>query len=230
VIRAVGTLLLSLVLSSAGSDSAPPRPSIVWKPVPMTADRLAETAAYSQRHYGQRTWRLSRPRVIVEHFTANRSFSATWSTFASDAADPELHERPGVCAHFVIDRDGTIYQLVRLGVRCRHTVGLNWTAIGIEHVGLSDAEVLGNRRQLAASINLTRWLMARYGIDLGDVIGHAESLGSPYHHERYAAWRCQTHRDFARPAMDRYRTKLARAALAADVPLGRRVHRVPSGC
>ena len=31
---------------------------------------------------------------------------------------------------------------------CRHTVGLNYTSIGIEHVGLSDAEVLGNPRQL----------------------------------------------------------------------------------
>jgi N-acetyl-anhydromuramyl-L-alanine amidase AmpD len=196
----------------------------------MPDTRLAEMAAYSKRHYGDPTWRLSRPRVIVEHYTANRSFSATWATFAADTRDPELHEKPGVCAHFVIDRDGTIYQLVRLGVRCRHTVGLNWTAIGIEHVGLSDAEMLGNRRQLAASIGLTRWLMARYGIDLGDVIGHAESLESPYHHERYASWRCQTHRDFARPAMDRYRARLARAAVAAGVPLGRSVHRVRSDC
>jgi N-acetylmuramoyl-L-alanine amidase len=196
----------------------------------MTDGRLAETAAYSKRHYGDRTWRLSQPRVVVEHYTANRSFSATWATFAANSRDSELHEKPGVCAHFVIDRDGVIYQLVRLGVRCRHTVGLNWTAIGIEHVGLSDAEILGNRRQLAASIRLTRWLMARYGIDLGDVIGHAESLESPYHRERYAAWRCQTHGDFARSTMNRYRTKLARAAVAAGVPLGRTVHRVRSAC
>jgi N-acetylmuramoyl-L-alanine amidase len=196
----------------------------------MTAGRLAEMAAYSERHYGVRTWRLAQPHVIVEHYTANRSFGATWATFAADAPDPELHEKPGVCAHFVVDRDGTIYQLVRLGVRCRHTVGLNWTAIGIEHVGLSDSEILGNPRQLAASIRLTRWLMARYGIDLGDVIGHAESLESPYHHERYATWRCQTHGDFARPAMNRYRARLARAATAAGVPLGRTVHRVRSPC
>ena len=225
-------LLLSLLFAPSGLGGAAvaPRPAIVWKPVPMSAGRLAEMAAYSERHYGDRTWRLARPRVIVEHYTANRSFSATWATFAANARDPELHEKPGVCAHFVVDRDGTIYQLVPLGVRCRHTVGLNWTAIGIEHVGLSDAEILGNRRQLTASIRLARWLMGRYGIDLGDVIGHAESLESPYHRERYVSWRCQTHGDFARPAMNRYRDRLARAAVAAGVPLGRTIHRVRSSC
>jgi N-acetylmuramoyl-L-alanine amidase len=226
------TALLSLLVAplALGGAATAPRPPIVWKPIPMSATRLDETAAYSARHYGVRTWRLSRPHVIVEHYTANRSFTATWATFAANARDVELHELPGVCAHFVIDRDGTIYQLVRLGVRCRHTVGLNWTAIGIEHVGTSDAEILANGRQLGASIRLTRWLMARYGIDLGDVIGHAESLESPYHRELYPAWRCQTHGDFARATMNRYRARLARAATAAGVPLGRTVHRVRSRC
>jgi N-acetylmuramoyl-L-alanine amidase len=221
---------LALVPAVASAPATAPRPAIVSKPVPFPASRLAQSAAYSQRHYGTRAWRLARPRVVVQHYTANRSLAATWATFASNAPDPELGERPGTCAHFVIDRDGTIYQLVRLTVRCRHTVGLNWTAIGIEHVGLSDAEILGNRRQLAASIALSRWLMGRFAIELGDVIGHAESLESPYRRERYAAWRCQTHGDFARSAMNTYRARLARAASAAGVPLGRRVHRVRSGC
>jgi beta-N-acetylhexosaminidase len=75
-----------------------------------------------------------------------------------------LHELPNVCAHFVIDTDGTIYQLVPLGVRCRHTVGLNWTAIGIEHVGRSATGILANARQLASSLALTRWLMTRFHI------------------------------------------------------------------
>jgi beta-N-acetylhexosaminidase len=228
----MGAVAVALVLASTvlAAPATAPKPPIVWKPIPMSAARLAETAAYSERHYGSRTWRLERPRVIVEHYTASRSFASTWSAFASDAPDPELREKPGVCAHFVVDRDGTIYQLVRLGVRCRHTVGLNWTAIGVEHVGTSDGEVLGNPRQLAASIKLSLWLMSRYGIELGDVIGHAESLQSPYHRELYRAWRCQTHGDFARATMDRYRTRLARAATAAGVPLGRKVHRVRSAC
>ena len=117
-------------------------------------------------------------------------------------------ERPGVCAHFIVDRDGTIYQLVSLALICRHTVGLNDRAIGIEHVGFSDAEILGRPAQIRASLRLTRWLQARYGIARRDVIGHAESLSSPYHHERVARLRKQTHGDFAPPAMRRYRARL----------------------
>src|SRR3954449_2607799 len=147
---------------------APPRPHIVWKPVSFGATRIAETAAYSARHYGRRTAVLH-PRAIVEHYTATTSFSSVYSTFANDAPDVELHELPGTCAHFVIDRDGTIYQLVKLSIMCRHTVGLNWTAIGIEHVGFSDAQILHDRRQLAASLKLTRWLRCRYGIAVKDV-------------------------------------------------------------
>ena len=63
--------------------------------------------------------------MIVEHYTASTTFSSAWNTFARDAPDVELHELPGTCAHFVIDRDGTIYQLVPLTTMCRHTVGLN---------------------------------------------------------------------------------------------------------
>jgi N-acetyl-anhydromuramyl-L-alanine amidase AmpD len=205
-------------------------PPIVWKPIPFGARRRAETAAYARRHYGLSTWRLDRPRVIVEHYTANDSFSATWNTFAADVPDGELGELPGTCAHFVVDTDGTIYQLVPLGTICRHTVGLNWTAIGIEHVGTSDASILHDPRQLAASLRLTVWLMSRFEIPLGDVIGHAESLTSPYHRERYAPWRCQTHGDWAHADMTVYRRKLAALARRDGVPLGPRVRTVRPRC
>ena len=197
-----------------------PAPQIVQRPIPFPPARKAETAAYARRHYGLATWRLSHPRVIVEHYTASTTFGSAWNTFAADAPDPELHERPGTCAHFVVDRDGTIYQLVPLGVVCRHTVGLNWTAIGIEHVGTSDAEILGNRRQLAASLRLTLWLADRFHIRLANVIGHSESTSSPYHRERYRAWRCQTHGDWRRADMQVYRADLARLAKRYRIDLG----------
>ena len=109
----------------------------------------------------------------------------------------------------MIDKDGTIYQLVRRSIMCRHTVGLNYTAIGIEHVGSSDSEVLGNARQMAASLRLTRWLRCHYAIGVNNVIGHAESLRSPYHRERVARLKTQTHGDMTRAAMRIYRSKLA---------------------
>ncbi len=199
---------------------APVKPHIVWKPIPYGTARKAEMAAYAKRHYGVGTWRLQRPQVIVEHYTASESFSSAYNTFASDTPDSELHELPGTCAHFVIDRDGTIYQLVSLGTMCRHTVGLNYTAIGIEHVGTSDAEILGNPHQLGASLRLTAWLMGRFHIQLRNVIGHNESLTSPFHKERYAAWRCQTHGDWSHADMQAYRSRLAALARREGVPLG----------
>ena len=134
-------------------------------------------AAYSKRHYGVATSRL-RPRVIVLHFTANNSYSATWNTFASNAAN--RGEKPGTCAHFVIEKSGRIHQLVPLTVRCRHTVGLNHVAIGIEMVQetgpsahWADQQILHRPRQVHAALRLVRWLQARFHIATRDVIGHA---------------------------------------------------------
>jgi N-acetylmuramoyl-L-alanine amidase len=224
----VHALLIALLLAAPAAP--PPKPPIVLKPIPFGAQRKAETASYARHHYGLDTWRLVRPRVIVEHYTASDSFSSAYSTFSADVPDSELHELPGVCAHFVVDRDGTVYQLVSLTTMCRHTVGLNYTAIGIEHVGTSDAEILGNPSQLQASLRLTVWLMDRYGIQLRNVIGHNESLTSPYHHERVAAWRCQTHGDWRHADMEIYRRRLAQLARRYRVPLGPAARPVVTPC
>ena len=219
-------MLAALVLALA----VPVKPPIVWKPIPFGSARRAETARYAARHYGLHTWRLVHPHVIVEHYTDSTTFASAWNTFALDEPDPELHELPGTCAHFVVDRDGTIYQLVPLTMMCRHTVGLNWTAIGIEHVGTSDASILSDPRQLDASLRLTLWLMSRYRISLPNVIGHNESLTSPYHRERYARWRCQTHGDWTHADMTTYRSKLAALARRERVPISTAGGPVPSAC
>lgn len=184
------------------------RPRIVQWPIPFGPKRKRQMAAYSERHYGEDTWRLRHPRVIVEHIAVAPTAAAVHNAFAPDVPDPELHELPNVCSHFVVSASGRIFQLVNLRTRCRHTVGLNWTAIGIEHAGFADADVLGNRRQLAASLQLTRYLRCRFGIPLRDVIGHSESLSSPYHRERVPSLRRQTHGDWSHASMRVYRRKL----------------------
>lgn len=196
---------------AAAAAGLPLKPPIVESPIQFAPRRKAEMAAYAQRHYGLDTYRLIDPRVIVIHYTETPDFSSTYNTFAPDLADSELHELPGTCAHFVIDRDGTIHQLVALGIMCRHTVGLNWTAIGIEQVGYSDGQVLRDRRQIAASLALVRWLRCRYKIAISNVIGHNESLASRYHRENVVALRTQTHSDFNRADMQIYRARLRAA-------------------
>jgi beta-N-acetylhexosaminidase len=209
-------------------DASDVRPRIAWKKIPFGAGRKRQMAAYSRRHYGEREWRLVDPQVIVEHYTSGTSFDAAWNHFAANGL--HLGERPGVCAHFVIDTDGTVHQLVNLGIRCRHAIGMNWTAIGIEHVGTSAGDVLGSAAMMRSSLRLTAWLMLRYGIDVGNVIGHAEILESPFHHELYEDWRCSTHADFDHREMRRYRTRLRRVAERLGVPLGAGPAWVDSGC
>jgi hypothetical protein len=132
-----------------------------------------------------------------------------FETFASNRPDPELGELPGVCAHFVIDARGRIFQLVSLQLMCRHTVGLNHVSIGIEHVGRSEREVFRRARQLRASLRLVWWLQERFAIPTRHVIGHNESLESPYHRERVRRLRRQTHADFPEPVARRYRRLLS---------------------
>ncbi|HEX5951205.1 MAG TPA: peptidoglycan recognition family protein [Actinomycetota bacterium] len=228
-------LLLALAILAPESpalaqtpDPADVKPQIEWKKIPFGAKRKRQMAAYSERHYGERTWELVDPRVIVQHYTDGTSFDSAWNHFASNAR--HLGEKPGVCAQFLIDTDGTIHQLVNLKIRCRHAIGMNWTSIGIEHVGTRAGDILHSGPMIRASLRLTVWLMARYGISWGNVIGHAEILRSPYHHERYEDWRCRTHADWNRREMRTYRRKLKRTARRLDVPIGDPPVWVDNGC
>lgn len=223
-LHAVSRSLASHVRAT-GSVQKPP---IVWKPIPYGQKRLDEMAAYSLRHYGTRTWRLRSPHVIVEHYTDGTSFSSAWNTFAANSK--HNGELPGTCAHFIIDTDGTIYQLAKLDVRCRHAIGMNWTAVGIEHVGTSDRMVLSNHAQMQSSLRLTLWLMQRYDINVGNVIGHAETLQSSYHHELYPAWQCWTHADFPHWAMHEYRSRVRDLATLRGIVVGRGPVWVDNGC
>jgi N-acetyl-anhydromuramyl-L-alanine amidase AmpD len=199
-------MLLAALLALAAMPAPPP---IQPHHLDMTAKRKREMRAYSRRHYGWASARL-RPKVIVEHIAVAADAQTVINTFAPDVRDPELHELPGLCSHYLVTKTGKILALVPPRLRCRHTVGLNHVAVGIEHVGFTDRDVLDDRRRLRASLRLTAWLRCRYGIPLEDVIGHSESLSSPYHQERVKRLRRQTHADWSHKSMRVYRRRLAR--------------------
>jgi N-acetylmuramoyl-L-alanine amidase len=186
------------------------RPRIFDWLIPYGPRRKRQMAAYSERHYGQREWRLRRVELVVEHLSVTSTAEAVYNTFAPNAPDPEYGELPGVCSHYLIGRSGRIYRLVPVTIRCRHVVGLNQVSIGIEHVGYHERDVLSNRRQLRASLRLSRWLRCRFRLGGRRVIGHAESLGSPFYRERVASFRGRTHGDWRPRYMQRYRRQLRR--------------------
>ena len=194
---ALAALTLTLVLGSAARawsmpDAAAakphagtvPEPRTKFDPIPYGKDRKRQMANYSKRHYGERSWRLTRPDVIVLHYTATSTYSPVFNTFAANS--PSLGERPGVCSQFVVEKDGTIHQLTRLYVRCRHTIGLNHRSVGIEMVQQSlaskhgsDRAIIDRKKQIRSATRLTAWLKQRYRIKMQDVIGHATANDSP---------------------------------------------------
>jgi N-acetylmuramoyl-L-alanine amidase len=204
-------------VSGAGASTSPPatasaatKPAINKMLIPYPQKRKREMAAYSKRHYGRSKWRLRDPKLIVEHSAAAGSISAIYNTFAPDRPDVEFHQLPGVCAHVAVSASGAIYKFVPITTRCRHVVGLNHVAVGIEHVGFSDQDILNRPAQLNASLQLTQWLRCRLGLPIDQVIGHNESLSSPFYKELDPRFRGQTHSDWNRADMNVYRGDLAK--------------------
>ena len=162
-----------------------PAPKIVDDHIPYPKSRKHQMARYSKRHYGKRAWRLTNHKVIVLHFTGGGSYTSVWNHFASNA--PNRGELPGVCAHYVVGKDGTIHELVRPRVRCRHAIGLNHVAIGIEMVQRTgpgshwaDQKILHRKPQIRAALRLVRYLRNRYDIKLRNVIGHSMANDSRF--------------------------------------------------
>jgi hypothetical protein len=181
---------------------------VTKRPITFGQERRENMADYSFRHYGEREWRLTAPKQIVQHFAVAGSLDSIFNTFRPNTADPSYGELPNVCTHFAVSEKGEVIQMVPLGTRCRHVVGLNHVSIGIEHVGFSDEEVLDNPKMMSASLRLTNDLRCRYGIAVSDVIGHNESLESRFYLERVEYMKGQTHGDFTKESMDRYRGRL----------------------
>jgi len=177
------------------ADAAPDTPSaepvtIVDWPITWTDERAELMLEYRRAHVDPAATDLDiEPRVIVLHYTAGSSARGTKSYFDRtrlEEARQELRRGGGanVSAHFLVDRDGTIYRLLPETRMARHCIGLNHISIGVENVGdgkrwpLTDAQVDADAR-------LVRHLAARFPIT--HLIGHHEAYlmeGHSYFVER----------------------------------------------
>lgn len=166
---------------ASGTGAIAARPAslrIVADWIPFSQARKDQTAAYVKRHYGVATWHLH-PSMIVLHFTGSSSLSGARSTFASDAAN--RGELPGTCAHYIVGQDGVVHAIVPTTIICRHAIGVNDQAIGIEMVqGIgshsghwADQQILDRPAQIGAVLALLRVLRHEYAISVSNIIGHA---------------------------------------------------------
>lgn len=186
-------LAAQLALGAAIAD--PGDPTIVDKPIEFGDRRKALTVEYRRIHQDPKATGVDiTPRAIVLHYTAGSSATGTWRYFnkiemEGGRAQLARAGRVNVSAHFLVDRDGTIYRLVPETWMARHCIGLNHLAIGVENVGDGKRWPL-TAAQVEANAALVRYLVKRHPIT--HLIGHHEARsleGTPLWLERDPKYR-----------------------------------------
>lgn len=148
-------------------------PAIVDTPILQNEYRTQLQREYSLRHYGEAMTEIV-PQAVVVHWTGASTVESTYHWFYKpNYSDGTLN----VASQFLVGRDGTIYRLAPETSLCRHAIGYNWCAIGIENVGGSgDTENL-TEAQLEANIRLIRYLHQKYPT-IGYVFGHYQQVAA----------------------------------------------------
>lgn len=164
-------------------------PRVLEEPIPFGELRSMLTLEYIRAHYDPAASSISiSPRMVIVHWTGSPTLRSALATFRPERlrGRPEL-ARAGavnVSAHYVVDRDGTIYHLVPDDRMARHAIGLNRSALGIENVGGPGSPL--TEAQLAANAWLVRELKAKHpGLEC--LIAHREYgrfRGTPLWEER----------------------------------------------
>lgn len=151
-------------------------------PIQFNKERIALTQEYQLTHYGIDSKSIEiEPKMIVLHWTCIPTFKATFRIFNPPTfpqSSPRIKELPGnlnVSSHFVVDRDGSIHQLMPETWMARHVIGLNYYAIGIENIGGIDGKDDLTDDQVKANAFLVCYLKKKYpGIKY--IIGHKDYL------------------------------------------------------
>lgn len=156
------------------------RYAIREKPISFTKKRKRLTLEYARRNYNALAPDIAIvPKIVVIHWTSCGTAEDTFRYFNRETLQPDRGDirRGGelnVSAHYVVDRDGTIYRLMPDTLMARHVIGLNHCAIGIENVGgpaypLTDEQAEANAWLIVS--------LARRYPTIEKVIGHHEYLG-----------------------------------------------------
>jgi N-acetyl-anhydromuramyl-L-alanine amidase AmpD len=173
----LATVVVVALASGTLVASASP-PVIIDRPIRFDRERIELTRAYIQKHYGLKVDTIKIvPKAIVIHWTVTPTLRAAWRGFnrVRMRSSRRYLLRGGlvnVSAHFLVDRDGTIYRIMPEDWMARHCIGLNYDSIGVENIGGGGRTPL-TRKQLAANAALLRYLVRRHP-SIKYVLGHME--------------------------------------------------------
>lgn len=126
---------------------------------------------------------LKQKNTIVLHITQGSTAIGAIETFKSSKRKID-GGKGRVSAHFIVDRDGTVYQLLPVSDTGFHASQANTCSVGIEHVAISK-KLLCTEAQYVASSELVRWLCDGLGIavDRAHVRTHNEASPRDLHVE-----------------------------------------------
>jgi N-acetyl-anhydromuramyl-L-alanine amidase AmpD len=172
--KLLSLLFVALLFVSCRNEG----PRIVDKPIDFSPERVRLTKEYIHQHYGLDVKDIKITlKIIVLHWIETNDLDSAFQILKPDtiqyggivAGAGKLN----VSAHFLVDRDGTVYRLMPETWMARHVIGLNYYSIGVENVGGAGGVDNMTPAQVEANIRLVRYLVKKYpGIRY--LIGHYE--------------------------------------------------------
>ncbi|MBX5481745.1 MAG: N-acetylmuramoyl-L-alanine amidase [Myxococcaceae bacterium] len=144
--------------TTGGGSTKVTKPPVVWKPSPNFNSRNGMDID-----------------TIVLHHTASNNTAGDLATLRSKAAQ--------VSAHYLIGRDGTIYQLVDDKMRAWHAgksalhgvpTDVNGRSIGIEITNDGSGHTPFTEAQYKALEKLVPWLAKTYKVPIENILGHKD--------------------------------------------------------
>jgi N-acetyl-anhydromuramyl-L-alanine amidase AmpD len=190
--RLIALLVLGICFIIGGCATPTPRPTIVNKPIDLGKMRIKLTRQYRCIHYKMCNRSVMiKPRMIVLHWTETATWRQAYDLFKA----AKIEDRPylkkygqlNTSAQFLVARNGRIYQLMPSDWMARHTIGLNYMAIGIENAGGVDNKPDLTPAQVQSDVYLVRMLKKQYP-SIEYLIGHFEYAcfrNTPLWKERY---------------------------------------------
>ncbi len=148
-------------------------------PIYFGEQRINLTKEYIKNHYSLDVEDIKiTPKIILIHYTAIATFEKSLARFKSqtlpnDRAEISKASALNVSTHFMVQRDGTIHQLMPLDFMARHVIGLNYSSIGIENIGGSGYKEDLTVEQLLANIFIVKYLKEKFS-SIEYVVGHYE--------------------------------------------------------
>lgn len=150
-----GTMQLGSAHPAKYSEQTKPKPPGTSEPFKKPAVTRVTTPNQSSRNGAPIN-------SIVLHYTTSSSAEGTISWFAN----PDSR----VSSHYLVGRDGKIWQFVNDANKAWHAAGANANTLGIENV-CADGQTITTEQSVALAA-LCKYLMSEYKIPKSEVTGH----------------------------------------------------------